>query len=867
MGAPAAATQLGAEELNEPTDEDTTSIGSSIDSDFIHRHIADIFTILFYCVALSFLFRLVYMLVSNFVEYRHLILQSRDVGADEDEGFQMYLRYKFTRWFAWSPDAKGYVLFSIAFCFIVLFSGIFVFSTGKNLGVSVWIIFTQLVEPDGGKGSKTFEGKAVCGVASIASLIIFALLIAFVQDKFSDFLLHLRDGAEPVVEAGHIVMIGWTDRSMAVIRELCEAYEDRGGCRIAVLSELDKPTVEAEIRHEMATVHHSTVVVRRGKVHSAPALKMVGVDKCGRVLVMSNQLVPLEERDATVVRVLLTLRSHEWPRGDGRILVHCAQQKNKPLLEQMGGVKTDVVTVEDFVGRIIVQCSSNVGISTVMKRTLGFKDAEFYIQRAPKTIHGMDFRDAIGHFPDAVLAGVVTGPEGHRDFRWCKDCMEHDLRISADDEIMLFADDALGLEASAESAISQHHAMVSEDQDDSEAVLTYRKGLDSVRASAARKTIRKFESPRGNERDPSYSEEVAKKAETIVIIGWNEMIYHMLVGLDDTVGEGSKVVCYSQVPKATRAEHLERMDKVARMENTSKRWRALKDGVAGVVMEEGIIGSRFQLEKFIKDHALVDGIEAISRIFVLTDQAIEDERQNYVDPDSGVISTILHIRQILQELRPAQAKEQLPFQVSSRGVAKGTKSLELQRRLQRQTSHNHAVPIIAEIRDRETEEHCRELEVLDFVDSVTISAQVLAMLAYEPRLKGMLQEIISESGRMTFSIRDVGEYYDDPEEVPGEQDLTFFDVMGMALVHGELVLGWTQPRAAEEVLSSRRSLRKSNSFHEQVHAMQNPQTKNSIYSCSHDQLQWIMNPADKTQTRTWRTGHRGDRLAVLCERI
>merc|ERR1719329_544661 len=49
------------------------------------------------------------------------------------------------------------------------------------------------------------------------------------------------------------------------------------------------------------------------------------------------------------------------------------------------------------------------------------------------------------------------------------------------------------------------------------------------------------------------------------------MIYHMLVGLDNTVGIGSRVICYSQVPKGKRLDHLKRMDMMARMENASKR--------------------------------------------------------------------------------------------------------------------------------------------------------------------------------------------------------------------------------------------------------------------------------------------------------
>ena len=56
------------------------------------------------------------------------------------------------------------------------------------------------------------------------------------MEKMSD----LRKGKSAVKEWNHTLLIGWTDRSIAFIQQICLANESEGGGVIVVLSEEEK---------------------------------------------------------------------------------------------------------------------------------------------------------------------------------------------------------------------------------------------------------------------------------------------------------------------------------------------------------------------------------------------------------------------------------------------------------------------------------------------------------------------------------------------------------------------------------------------------------------------------------------------------
>merc|ERR1719356_354871 len=150
---------------------------------------------------------------------------------------------------------------------------------------------------------------------------------------FDDYINGLKTGTTtPVMEAGHIVILGFTDDTVPLVRELCAAHEDSDGIVIAILCPLPKSEVEQRLDEKGLLVGKelkgSRVMVRTGFPHRPEDLELVSVDLCRTAIPMPDRTLDKDLRDAYMVQVLSAMRSRDWPRGDGQVLVLYSVERN-----------------------------------------------------------------------------------------------------------------------------------------------------------------------------------------------------------------------------------------------------------------------------------------------------------------------------------------------------------------------------------------------------------------------------------------------------------------------------------------------------------------------------------------------------------
>ena len=80
----------------------------------------------------------------------------------------------------------------------------------------------------------------------MVSSIFVKLVLGFVVDGIRGMLDTLKKGKSKVVEKGHTVILGWTDRCPALIKEIALACESEGGGTICILAEQDRQELESE---------------------------------------------------------------------------------------------------------------------------------------------------------------------------------------------------------------------------------------------------------------------------------------------------------------------------------------------------------------------------------------------------------------------------------------------------------------------------------------------------------------------------------------------------------------------------------------------------------------------------------------------
>mmetsp|Transcript_149184 Transcript_149184/g.278114 ORF Transcript_149184/g.278114 Transcript_149184/m.278114 type:complete len:727 (+) Transcript_149184:9-2189(+) len=532
-----------------------------------------------------FCIMLVLCLVLLVREYIHYCAHQKYFSAS----FNAYLQYRFGHWYSWTPGAPGIFLGMLCLGLIFLGGGLLSISTGQELPDSLWMAWVWTAAPDGGSSAETLEARTVGVFMSCGGLLLFALLTSMVSAELEKRLFSLREGRYPVVEHGHVVILGWSQVLLVLIEQLSIAAEGRGGCTIAVLTPRAKQEMEAGIQDSSLDLRGSRLVFRSGDARKPDDLEKVAVQAAMVVVILSDMETSREDADARSLHVLMTLVSNKWP-SHGSLVVQCGLVRNNRLFKRICPDEAEVMTTTDFVGKLIVQSSREQGLATVLCTIIGFEDSEFYVHRVTGTA-GLRFRDVLFAIPDMIPVGLEL-PDGHIMMLPAMDCT-----LDGTERLVLLAQDASTLPK-----------------------LAFGKFLTRIT-----ELHQSLEQPEGGFKRVS-SFEVTK--EIVVIIGWNEAIESLMVELDRTVGRGSEVFIYSPRASQERIEFLEAAQK--------RRCHHYRNLIA--IHREGELGARFRLEELPLARA--------SKLLILAD----DCKCAMTEVDSATIAVILQVHDILADL-------------------------------------------------------------------------------------------------------------------------------------------------------------------------------------------------------------------------
>lgn len=113
-----------------------------------------------------------------------------------------------------------------------------------------------------------------------------------------------------VLESGHILILGWSDKLMPIIKQLSLAHQTSQGGTVVVLADLDKDEMDTEVQrfieHEMGDSSSLHVICRRGSPIVVKDLIKVSVRTAKSVIVLSEGQDE-DTGDARALRIVLSL--------------------------------------------------------------------------------------------------------------------------------------------------------------------------------------------------------------------------------------------------------------------------------------------------------------------------------------------------------------------------------------------------------------------------------------------------------------------------------------------------------------------------------------------------------------------------------
>ncbi len=419
--------------------------------------------------------------------------------------FGRKLRYRFDNTLARGPIVLiGWLLFaaallSLPFWLYLQLDPDGIDATGTkpgpdNLFSSFWAVLGK-----GGFPSNGWEGRSFSILITIASLVTGGAMFAFITATTSKKLTDLKRGKGPVVESGHVMILGWGPQVYSILQQLDVANQNSPGTAV-ILSSTPQETMVDEIRNRVGKLKHTKIITRSVEPSNPKILADMSVARAKSVIVLGNKGTP-----GSITGVLSALSNLAV---DSTTTVIADVNDTAAANALMQSTQGRVVTVEsqELIAQVTAHACRQPGLAAIYLDLLDFEGNEMYYEPAAEAAGHM-FGEALLAYPNASLIGIRR-PDGAI---WLYPPMN--TVINADDYVIAIA------------------------QDDDQIIWNKtRPELDSFGAQTAL-----FAAPRT---PPSQT----------LVIGWNSMAKKVLREIGDYATPGSAALVMAQAARVTSDE-------------------------------------------------------------------------------------------------------------------------------------------------------------------------------------------------------------------------------------------------------------------------------------------------------------------------
>ncbi|MCO5293535.1 MAG: hypothetical protein M9882_01325 [Homoserinimonas sp.] len=333
------------------------------------------------------------------------------------------VREKFRYWFD-NVMAKGTVavmgllgLATVVFISIVaLLVMIFQFFPPQETGEDkptffevLWGNLMRTLDPGTMGGDQGWGFRAAMLVVTIGGLIMVASLIGIISSAFDSKVEELRKGKSRVIERDHTLILGWSDKVLTIVSELCVANESRKRAVIVVLADRDKVEMEDELRNVLPRKTSTRVIVRSGDPMDLNTLEIGNPYSARSIILIAPE--DAEDPDSTVIKMALALTNNP-KRGTEPLNVvgELQHEKNLEAAKLVGRDEVSWILARDLISKITVQTCRQSGLSGVYTELLDFDGDEIYIAPAPE-LAGSTFAKVQLDFAKSCVIGVVRNGE------------------------------------------------------------------------------------------------------------------------------------------------------------------------------------------------------------------------------------------------------------------------------------------------------------------------------------------------------------------------------------------------------------------------------------------------------------------------
>ena len=321
------------------------------------------------------------------------------------------LRYNFDNSLSKPGAFVGYVFIVIIFLAIIM-SGIqrgvaAVVALNEPLDpatyfFSFWEAFTKIL----GIGSTAAWGTQLINTLYWAiGIAISGAVIGFISAQIIRAVAKLQEGKSAVIESGHTLILGWSNRVFPILSELAIANENVRKPRVVIFAPTARAVMDAEIRSRVPNLGKLKVITRTGDVTNPEDLKRANVSSAKSIIILDAD----ESGDANIVSTVLAVKSVNANTAT-RIIAELDDENTAEAISTATNGQVIAVRSQNVIARVTAQASRQPGLAAVTLDLLDFAGDEIYISAIPELV-GKTYGEALLSFNESSVIGLVD-PSG-----------------------------------------------------------------------------------------------------------------------------------------------------------------------------------------------------------------------------------------------------------------------------------------------------------------------------------------------------------------------------------------------------------------------------------------------------------------------
>ena len=262
----------------------------------------------------------------------------------------------------------------------------------------LWVSFTKIL----GIGSTAAWGAQIINTIYWAiGIAISGAVIGFISAQIIRAVAKLQEGKSAVIESGHTLILGWSNRVFPILSELAIANENVRKPRVVIFASATRALMEAEIRSRVPNLGKLRVITRTGDSTNPEDLKRANVSSAKSIIILDAD----ETGDATIVSTVLAVKSvNANPKT--RIVAELDDENTAEAITSATNGQVIAVRSQNVIARVTAQASRQPGLAAVTLDLLDFAGDEIYITAIPELV-GKTYADALLAFNQASVIGLV----------------------------------------------------------------------------------------------------------------------------------------------------------------------------------------------------------------------------------------------------------------------------------------------------------------------------------------------------------------------------------------------------------------------------------------------------------------------------